>query len=142
MMRLLSNTLCIALIFFTIGSVSCDSSKTFDSPNAVDSPDDRSLLISKTGIAAKLPDERQFFTSNALNFGSNGATSVTIGNAGYVVLGAYILVPLIIGLALLFYLIGGYGDRGGHGGGESYGSTGSSYGSYARFVVYSSIDIK
>jgi len=82
------------------------------------------------------PSERLFFTSNALNFGGNGATSITIGNAGYVVLGAYILIPLIIGLALLFYLLGGQGDRYGDSyQTDSYGSTGSSYGSYARFVL-------
>lgn len=81
------------------------------------------------------PSERFFFTSNALNFGNNGATSVTIGNAGYVVLGAYILVPLVIGLALLFYLIGGHGDRGGSY--DPYGSTGTTYGhsSYSRLVL-------
>jgi len=54
-----------------------------------------------------------------------------------VVLGAYILIPLIIGLALLFYLIGGHSVTGGAAGGyaaqESYGATGgSSYGSVAR----------
>ena len=88
------------------------------------------------------PSERFLFGTGGdlLGLGSStGTTSVTIGNAGYLVLGAYILIPLIIGLALLFYLIGGHGmDR--HGGYQApvhdhYGSTGSSYGSLARFVL-------
>ncbi|KAF2365826.1 Protein of unknown function DM4/12 [Trinorchestia longiramus] len=88
----------------------------------------------------KDPSERFFQSAFQIGTGSTGqasSTSVTIGNAGYVVLGAYLLVPLIIGLALLFYLIGGHGDPyGGSGGGgyavESYGPSGSTYGNYAR----------
>jgi len=53
--------------------------------------------------------EGKFLFTGALNLGNTGATSVTIGNAGYIALGAALLVPLIIGLALLFYLYGGPG---------------------------------
>ena len=124
------NILCsLTLIFLYVGLALCESSAYV---NALDQQEVRSSV---NDIESLDPSERFFFTSNALNFGGNGATSVTIGNAGYVVLGAYILVPLIIGLALLFYLIGGQGDRG-YGGGDTYGSTGSSYASYARFVFY------
>ena len=59
------------------------------------------------------------FTNNALElslgafnslFGSsNSADTISIGNLSYLTLGALILVPLIIGLALLFYLVGGSG---------------------------------
>lgn len=57
------------------------------------------------------PAERFIFGSGLLNFGnSEGATSITIGNAGYIALGAAVLVPLIICLALLFYLLGGQKD--------------------------------
>lgn len=73
------------------------------------------------------PAERLIFGTGTglLNFGNtNGGTSITIGNAGYIALGAALLVPLIICLALLFYLYGGPRDT------TSYSSTG--YDSYAR----------
>lgn len=73
------------------------------------------------------PDERLIFGSGVLNFGgTEGATSITIGNAGYIALGAAVLVPLIICLALLFYLLGGKRDSS-----TSYSST-SGYDTYAR----------
>lgn len=118
--------LLFSLIFLYVNLAEClsDNSVPVDEPRS-----------SVNALEDDEGSERLFFTSNALNFGNNNAaTSVTIGNAGYVVLGAYILVPLIIGLALLFYLIGGQGDRYSSGVHDSYGSTGSSYGSYARFV--------
>ena len=71
------------------------------------------------------PSQRFIFGTGVLNFGNTaGATSITIGNAGYIALGAALLVPLIIGLALLFYLYGGPRDS------SSYSSSG--YDSYAR----------
>lgn len=71
------------------------------------------------------PSQRLILGTGVLNFGNtNGATSITIGNAGYIALGAALLVPLIIGLALLFYLYGGPRDS------TSYSSSG--YDSYAR----------
>ncbi|XP_042204084.1 uncharacterized protein LOC121853788 isoform X2 [Homarus americanus] len=69
--------------------------------------------------------------SLALGGGTGGTYSVTIGNAGYIALGAALLVPLIIGLALLFYLLGGPRDdysASGYGSG-TYGSS-----TYARSV--------
>lgn len=72
------------------------------------------------------PAERFISGSGLLNFGNTGgSTSITIGNAGYIALGAAVLVPLIICLALLFYLYGGPRDT------TSYSST-SGYDSYAR----------
>jgi len=59
--------------------------------------------------------------------GTGSTTSVTIGNAGYIALGAALLIPLIAGLALLFYLFRG-DDSSGY---SSYGNTGG-YSSYAR----------
>lgn len=71
------------------------------------------------------PAERFIFGTGILNLGNTaGSTSITIGNAGYIALGAALLVPLIICLALLFYLYGGPRDS------TSYSSSG--YDSYAR----------
>lgn len=71
------------------------------------------------------PAERFISGSGLLNFGNTqGSTSITIGNAGYIALGAALLVPLIICLALLFYLYGGPRDT------TSYSSSG--YDSFAR----------
>ena len=136
-MRHQSLILAVTLIFAYVGFVHC----------ATISKDIEESRSSLNDIEEKLdPSERLFFTSNALNFGGNGATSITIGNAGYVLLGAYVLIPLIVGLALLFYLLGGQGDRGGYGdyGHDLYGSTGgsSSYGGYARFVKEKNISSK
>lgn len=46
---------------------------------------------------------------NSLFGSTNSASTISIGNLSYVTLGALILVPLIIGLALVFYLVGGSG---------------------------------
>lgn len=74
------------------------------------------------------PAERFIFGTGLFNSGGTGSsTSITIGNAGYIALGAALLVPLIIGLALLFYLYGGPRDS------TSYSSSG--YDSYARNTV-------
>lgn len=71
------------------------------------------------------PAERFITGSGLLSLGNTGgSTSITIGNAGYIALGAALLVPLIICLALLFYLYGGPRDS------TSYSS--SAYDSYAR----------
>lgn len=72
--------------------------------------------------------ERYLF-SGALSLGNTGNVgTITIGNAAYIALGAALLVPLIIGLALLFYLFGGPRDSGS----SSYGSSGYGSSSYAR----------
>lgn len=70
------------------------------------------------------------FLLTGLGIGNTGTTSITIGNAGYIALGAALLVPLIIGLALLFYLYGGPG-RDSYSSGYS-GYSGSSSDSYGR----------
>lgn len=70
------------------------------------------------------------FILTGLGIGNTGTTSITIGNAGYIALGAALLVPLIIGLALLFYLYGGPG-RDSYSSGYS-GYSGSSSDSYGR----------
>ena len=76
-------------------------------------------------VDADDPSQRFIFGTGVLNFGNTaGATSITIGNAGYIALGAALLVPLITGLALLFYLYGGQRDS------TSYSTSG--YDSYAR----------
>ncbi|XP_068216898.1 uncharacterized protein [Palaemon carinicauda] len=58
-------------------------------------------------------------------FGTSNGVTVTVGNAGFIALGALLLIPLIIGLALLFYLFGG--PRG-----DSSGYSGYSASSYGR----------
>ncbi|XP_069943719.1 uncharacterized protein [Cherax quadricarinatus] len=74
-------------------------------------------------------EERFLFGSGILSLGGTGGSySITVGNAGYIALGAALLVPLIIGLALLFYLFGGPRDDFSA---TSYGSSGGT-GSYAR----------
>ncbi|KAK3849162.1 hypothetical protein Pcinc_044075 [Petrolisthes cinctipes] len=80
----------------------------------------------------QVASERIFGTGVLTFGGSTGATSITIGNAGYIALGAALLVPLIIGLALLFYLYGGPRDSDSASSG-SYGSTG--YDTHARSVL-------
>lgn len=84
-------------------------------------------------LSAKVDDDEEgrFLFGNgglSLGGGTTGNTgTIVIGNAGYIALGAALLVPLIIGLALLFYLIGGPRDD------SSYGySDDSGYSSHAR----------
>ena len=63
-------------------------------------------------------DKRIFGTGNPGTFGIGGTTgtggvTVSIGNLNYIILGAAILVPLIIGLTMIFYVIGGADGYGG-----------------------------
>lgn len=81
----------------------------------------------------QVASERIFGTGVLTFGGTTGATSITIGNAGYIALGAALLVPLIIGLALLFYLYGGPRDDYDSSSYGSYGSTG--YDTHARSVL-------
>lgn len=105
------------------------------------------VVCMRVGWAAEAPEKARelsaddgdeegrilFGTTGLLTFGNTGNTgTIVIGNAGYIALGAALLVPLIIGLALLFYLYGGPTTRD-----DSYGySSGSSsgYSSHARIL--------
>ncbi|XP_045615291.1 uncharacterized protein [Procambarus clarkii] len=76
------------------------------------------------------PQDRLFGSGNVgFGGGTGGSYSITIGNAGYIALGAALLVPLIIGLALLFYLFGGPRDDQSASG---YGSSSVGTDSYGR----------